>query len=485
MRRKYLIPLVIFILSSICISHALVDLKDADFSQIEIGLAGPDSIYVRSVKIGEKFYSLVLTLEDKEVSTVGISNSVAEDKNVLSQSINLTFADIRAIDSRTIEISGILINNQPYAGRFQFDGDKNLTRTDFYAQNTFPEGVEQKINSLVAIVPQSKWSQLESENEILKTKVQTLTAANSSLEKTSASLKEENQQLKYLESETNVLKARLLSLTKENTTLKSQQENLQQLNAQIATLTTENQQLLVSQEEEKKLVLALDDANQRLADENQALKKETIDLKKQLETLKKFPGLKDVQPLFTKVIHEGFEEGIQHIGTWEIRQGVALQTDPSKYFAELIFEVPQSQKQTLFSFSARATGNGWVGFGLHLFVSDNLRKKGYGLGNSLLVWLTRDPQTYDNSATYLQLYRSYGPVWMERVLDAKIEESISDYMKVEILYDPSLEYITVTVDDTEKVRYKTWFDIQTGMEIALRTLREGISFKDLLVMTTD
>lgn len=188
---------------------------------------------------------------------------------------------------------------------------------------------------------------------------------------------------------------------------------------------------------------------------------------------------------FTKTLITGFRHSVPQIGSWTVETDRAVQTDSEQYFAKLLLPIEQRTRPTRYSYDTRSTGSGWVGTGLHIFVTDTTGKKGYGLGNSLLVWLTRDPEYYGTTDTRLQLYRSDDAVQMEMVLDAIIEEPISDFLDMDIVYDPGNEYISVSVDGTEKIRYKTWFDIDSGLEIALRSLGGGAEFRDLTVSTTE
>ena len=188
---------------------------------------------------------------------------------------------------------------------------------------------------------------------------------------------------------------------------------------------------------------------------------------------------------FSKPLLDGFGRSVPQIGSWTVKADSAVQTDPEQYFAKLLLPIEQQTRPTRYSYRTRSTGSGWVGTGLHIFVTDTTGKKGYGLGNSLLVWLTRDPEYYGTDTTRLQLYRSDDAVQMEMVLDALIEEPISDFLAMDVVYDPVEEYISVSVDGTEKIRYKTWFDIESGLEIALRSLGGGAEFRDLAVRTVE
>lgn len=183
----------------------------------------------------------------------------------------------------------------------------------------------------------------------------------------------------------------------------------------------------------------------------------------------------------TRVVVDDFSRAETQIGSWTVRGNTARQTDSNQYFAKLTLPAPQAARPTLYSFTARATDEGWVGIGIHIMVSD-VRARGYGLGRSLLVWLTRDYEEYRSDDTYLQLYRSNDDIDMGRVLDAVIEERIDRNLDIDVLYEPENEYITIAVNGEEKIRYKTWFGVDQGIEVALRSLGAA-EFRDLEIRT--
>ncbi len=191
-----------------------------------------------------------------------------------------------------------------------------------------------------------------------------------------------------------------------------------------------------------------------------------------------------IRPTLTRTLVSGFEPSVAQLGLWRVGAKSAAQLEKSMLFGKLLLPVTQGNEPVLYSFKARSTDpeNEWVGLGLHIFV-DNVEKRGYGLGDSLLVWLTRDQEVYKNDYTYLQLYRSDDDVQMDRVMDAVIHDRITNFVKIEVLYQPVLQYITISVDGEEKIRYKTWFGIDQGVQVALRSLGTA-EFSDLIAMTT-
>lgn len=190
-----------------------------------------------------------------------------------------------------------------------------------------------------------------------------------------------------------------------------------------------------------------------------------------------------VRPTLDTSAIAGLETATAQLGAWQVVGNRALQRDPEMLFAKLSLPVDQRRAPVLYSFEARSTdpADEWVGVGIHIYV-DDVEKKGYGLGRSLLVWLTRDREVYKTNYTYLQLYRSDDDINMGRVMDAVIPDPITEFVAVDVLYEPVRQYITIAVDGEEKIRYKTWFGIDEGVEIALRSLGTA-EFRNLSVRT--
>lgn len=184
----------------------------------------------------------------------------------------------------------------------------------------------------------------------------------------------------------------------------------------------------------------------------------------------------------TRSIATGFSGATPDSGSWELSGGVAFQADEDAFFAKLAMPVEQERETVLYSFTVRTLDEGWVGAGLHLFVSDVERRRGYGMGSSLLVWFTRDPDVRRTTTTYLQLYKSDDDVNMERVLDAAIPEPLDETLRVDVLYEPQNQYITIAVNGVDRVRYRTWFGVETGVELAFRSLGRA-EFQEFLVRT--
>lgn len=227
----------------------------------------------------------------------------------------------------------------------------------------------------------------------------------------------------------------------------------------------------------RRRIRELEGRNRELSAEKAAIEQEVR------ATLLRDGFIAALRPSLGAVVLDSLETAEAQLGAWQVIGNAATQRDPEMLFGKLVLPLDQGTAPVLYSFDARSNDSAdeWVGFGLHIYVAD-VEKKGYGLGDSLLVWLTRDREVYKTDKTHLQLYRSDDDINMGRVMDAVITDPITDYVGVEVLYEPVRQYITIAVDGVEKIRYKTWFGIDEGLEIALRTLGTA-EFRNLTVHT--
>jgi hypothetical protein len=197
--------------------------------------------------------------------------------------------------------------------------------------------------------------------------------------------------------------------------------------------------------------------------------------------LASFGNLRLDPAAFPELLRTGFDGRTTRLGVWKLADGVLSQTDKRQYFSRITFPLVQSARPYLYSFETKAGAKGWVGTGIHLFAEGVKKPKGFGEGKSLLLWLTRDAKVRGNDGTYLQVYRSDNDVSMERVLDAKIKERLDGWNRIDVLYESANEFIVIAVNGTVRAAYRTYFGIGTGVSMSLRTLGEGVQFRNLEV----
>jgi len=167
------------------------------------------------------------------------------------------------------------------------------------------------------------------------------------------------------------------------------------------------------------------------------------------------------------------------VGQWTIEGGHARQTDGEAFFAKLAIPAVQALQPITYSFTAKsvARGRGWVGLGATLFAPRSGLIKGYGSGNSLLIWLTRDPVHFAENMTRLQVYRSVNSWKMVLIGETPVSESIFDANRFDIAVEPSGGTISVSLNGSERLAMKGITGLEAGAFVILRSL-DGADFGD-------
>lgn len=469
-------------------------LSEIDFSDAHIGVAGPRSFYVRGLEAGGERFSVLVTPSDSGAWEV--ERVVDEAENLVPRRTVLDLATVRRVDDRTLEIDGVVVGDRVYSGRLQIGPDLTVRPLDGVAAGD-PEAVnEQRARGLAAagIGFGPEIDRLERENDRLQDE-------NTRLETVVFELRAEND---YLRGEVERLLTRVEELEAAGPAARGPATDggsaglaeeakritsrIEELSAQLAEVETRlSQRIDAVGDGEPAAGRGPEDLRQRVAElelRNAELQAEKLALQDRILDRVAGGGFVEMMaPRLRTTLLEDLSSARVQLGDWRLSGRSAVQTDPDQYFAKLMLPAPQRTRPTLYSFSARSLDEGWVGLGLHIFVEET-GKTGYGLGRSLLVWFTRDPEVYGNRLTYLQVYRSDDDVNMARVADALIEEPISGELDIEVLFEPENNYITIAVNGRDKLRYRTWFGIDEGTGVALRTLGRA-EFRNLSVRTSE
>jgi hypothetical protein len=222
--------------------------------------------------------------------------------------------------------------------------------------------------------------------------------------------------------------------------------------------------------------------SRQLAEEKRAsesLRAQVAELQRRAVTMPVAAAPASERPFRT--VHSGFAGGTALLGNWRATTTGASQQSAAARFAKYALPVPQAGVETLFEYTARTRAGGWVGHGLHLFASGKSNGKGYGFGNSYLVWLTRDERFYKTNHTYVQLYRSFDDVRMVQLASVGIPEAISGDLRTAVHYNPAAKAIIVAVNGVERLRYQVGDAIPSGDWAALRSLGGPVDFSSLSV----
>jgi tetratricopeptide (TPR) repeat protein len=134
-------------------------------------------------------------------------------------------------------------------------------------------------------------------------------------------------------------------------------------------------------------------------------------------------------------------------GSWARDVRSARMTDGEAMYAKLVLEGLTQAGASSYEFKARSFGNGWVGFGLHIYGRGDWRLSSYGGGDSLLIWITSDPKGFGDAEPRLQIYRSRGEVEMSLVSSMRLIGSAHELRAYRIEYDSESGALSVFIDD--------------------------------------
>ena len=466
------------------------DLQEIDFSGAHISLAGPRSFYVRGLERGGERFSVVVS--PTHGGSWAVQRVVEGEENIVPPATVLDLASVRRVDETTLAVDGIVVGGRVYSGTLRIGPDLSITPLGEFAAGNADSMHRGRRNSLAAaglgLGPENK--RLEQEAERLRNENEDLQAQNQRLSRIVEELRAENE---YLKGEVDRLVSRVDELETQtegagNGKLLEEAKGITSRIDELSAELREVERRLAERmgtgarreetEELKRRIAELEAENARLMGEKLALQERILD---------RVAGggfVNLMAPRLGRTLLDDFNDARIQLGNWSLSAEQAVQNDPEQYFAKLLLPAPQRTRPTLYRFHARSIDEeGWVGLGLHVFVEETGRT-GYGLGRSLLVWFTRDPDVYRNRRTYLQVYRSDDDVNMARVADALISEPISQELEIEILFEPDNNYITIAVNGRDKLRYRTWFGIDEGTTVALRSLGRA-EFRNLTVRTTE
>ena len=183
-------------------------------------------------------------------------------------------------------------------------------------------------------------------------------------------------------------------------------------------------------------------------------------------------------------------------GAWIASPGAASQVDAASSHAKFAFhDVPQPAAPTLYGVTVRAPGDRKVGYGLHLLASGTPQTGNtWNYGRSYLVWATRERDFYDTEATQVQLYESLDGNRLMWLNSRNLQQGLAPGLTLEALYQPDdcaeqagvapcYGSITVLVDGGEQFKVAVSPEVggQAADAIALRALGGPVEFIDLYV----
>ena len=108
--------------------------------------------------------------------------------------------------------------------------------------------------------------------------------------------------------------------------------------------------------------------------------------------------------------------------------------------------------------------------GFHMFTPRSYTQKGFGAGDSLCIWLTRDPVHYKKNITRLQLYRSVDDWNMDLLDEVPVSESIFDANHFAVTVDPVEGSVSVSMNGSERLVAKYIKKLHVGVSVLFRAL---------------
>ena len=187
-------------------------------------------------------------------------------------------------------------------------------------------------------------------------------------------------------------------------------------------------------------------------------------------------------------------------GAWTVAGGRVSQTDPGATHAKFgVPGVPQAAGATLFGVTARADASARTGMGLHFLASGTPASANtWNYGNSYLVWITQEVGFYDTDHAHVQLYQSLDGNRLMWLNSTKIARSLASEVTVEALYQPGdcppmaapgacAGSISVFVDGAEQFKVMATGEVSAmaADTVALRALGGPVYFLDLYVVSAE
>ncbi len=190
----------------------------------------------------------------------------------------------------------------------------------------------------------------------------------------------------------------------------------------------------------------------------------------------------EAEVLYSRTLMSGFRKDAGGLGSWSYTYNSLSQSNNSQRFAKYLVSQGQSGDSLKYSFHTQAKNDGWRGAGLHFLVSGQDTVKGYGLGKSYLVWITRDEKAMQTDKTYIQLYKSMNDVHMIELQSSITDFDIDDGINIDVYVDKSDRRIRVAANGEDVLYYRDRDFFSYGNAIAFRALGRA-SFEDFSIKT--
>lgn len=401
-----------------------IDFGEVDVSDAEFYFNGPIELYVTGLRYQDTVYSALMSYDGDTTIRLGVPDAATTRGK--PQEIDLSAIRIEPTDVG-IRLSGFIADGRRYNGVLTLQPSNDLELAGISPAADAGPGVQQ-----------------------LRRDIRSLERAVDERDEEIASLEEE---IASLES-----------------TIESRDNRIERLNRQIDDLPEEERVAeLRSQVDE------LEDENESARDRIARLESQLASRTDRVSTLEeRVDNLRepwaDAEDRLSETLVSGLGDGRAAGGSWNRNGGALVQSNDAALFAKYLWELDQGEDDLMYSFTGRATGSGWMGYGLHILADEFDSERGYGLGSSYLVWITFDPEHNRNRRTYVELYRSYDDVRMEYLAGAARGGDITTSHDVDVYVDRESSTIAILLDGTRVLEFRDDEMIATGSAVAARTL---------------
>jgi hypothetical protein len=462
MRKLSVLVLMLFIIvgtSVYSIDLSEVDASDIDFSEVDLSdvgiyFQGPITFYVNDVNYNGKSYAAILDYDGAGNFTIKVPDRVTTKGK--PQSIDLTDVKV-SFKNGKIHLDNVVVEGYSYSGYLDFSRKTKLVMDT----NTI---------SAEKAKPSAR-PELASKVNNLKSQVSTLEDQIAQKDKM---IKQKNQKIEDLQDEIDNLAAKLAGQPAKSLEI---QEVQQQLYALEKELAEKWQQISGKWQQVEALY-------QEYAPNVQKMYNKVMSLEGGVpaEAPAKREGMQALVKDLDQTAHSGLSGGRVGAGEWSSSASRARQLDSDQNFAKYILNQSQYNNEYLYSFTGRSTGEGWVGYGLHFLASGSDSGKGYGFGNSYLVWITQDPGNLQTGKTFVQLYRSYNDVRMVQLANQAVSQSVKSELDIDVYVDRDMGRIMVAVNGDTELIYDEATGLDSGSAVAFRTL-DTAEFSDFTIKT--
>ena len=507
--------------SQVMVSAEMLDASMANLDQVQVSLAGPDSIYLSNIRYGGVPYSALLRYGGGTSATVeAVYGPMGK---LIPDSVGLSQTTVDLVAPAALAVSNVEVGGAGYSGTLEYAGGNRLRVTDIRRVALPPTAAEMAQAAAEAAIAAARAAAdaevsaamadaaaAMEQADTARNSLAVADAANTRLERRAANLAAQIKRLTEGIPLTGI-NPRLLDLESARFTVAGPNS----IYVSGIRYAGQDASARVRYEQGRGKAEALFIAADSLIAESVNMDAAELELTGDSLRLSNV-GIHDVAHTFNltlnaaggadvtmrrdgwkvrtaaelqrdKLITEGaylvngFAGGraLAGEGAWSDSGATVTQTDAGASHAKYTIPANQSGSEMLFGVTASAAGSNKVGFGLHLLASDTPQSGNtWNYGRSYLVWATRDP-FYDSDDTHLQFYESSENNTLSWIASRRIEQPLSSPLTLEALYHNGV--VTLLVGGDEQLSLEIGAAINAGDHVALRSLGGPVEFTQVYV----